>query len=391
MQDLFDEITTYVRFDDTDKAALLALSGPLAPSFEILVTDFYSRIAEHPAALSVISGGDAQQRRLQDSLRAWLERFFGGPWDDEYFALRARIGRRHVEVGLPQHYMLTALSLIREGLVAGALAHAGDRASALSGVTAINKLCDIELAIMLHTYREDSRHRLQASERLATFGEAASSICHELRNPLGVVASSTFLLTRRLGEDAYAQNHLERIQRQVDRSMKIIGSMIDIVRDAPLTPMRTAAAELAQQAVEQLAEERQRSVTLELPKEPVSVLADAGKSGQVLSNLLHNAADASGSDGDIALSVRTWFDGPRPMVRFLVSDSGPGVDPGVRTRLFEPLVTTKQMGVGLGLALSRKLARQQDGELTVVEGALSGAGFAFDLPFARPSKPPPGA
>lgn len=390
MQGLFAELRRYVRFGQGDEEALAQLAEPLSHSFVGIVDDFYARIVEHPEALAVITGGDAQIRRLQGSLHAWLKRFFGGPWDDDYFALRARIGHRHVEVGLPQHYMLTALSLIRERLCAEALSCAKEPAMALAGVTAINKLCDIELAIMLHTYREDSRRRLQTSERLATFGEAASSICHELRNPLGVVASSTYLLSRRLGEDAYARGHLERIERQVDRSMKIIGTMIDIVREAPVKPMRTSAAALAEEALKDLLEARQREAQLRLPDDPVNVLADASKSLQVLSNLLHNAADASGEDGTIELRVTPCRDAEGPMVRFVVSDSGEGVSQDIRSRLFEPLVTTKELGVGLGLAVSRKLARLQGGELSLIEGPLAGASFAFDLPAGRPSDPPPG-
>jgi len=101
---------------------------------------------------------------------------------------------------------------------------------------------------------------------------------------------------------------------------------------------------------------------------------------QILGNLLNNAVEATAPDGSVLLRVSELARDGRRLVRFAVSDSGPGVDPDIIGRLFEPLVTTKATGIGLGLALSRKLADQQGGELSLIEGELAGAGFALDVP-----------
>ena len=87
---------------------------------------------------------------------------------------------------------------------------------------------------MLHTYREDLLSRATRSERLATFGQLVGSIGHELRNPLGVIESSLFLLRGRAGDDDRVKKHLDRIGEQVRLSNQIISGLLDMVRDRPL-------------------------------------------------------------------------------------------------------------------------------------------------------------
>ena len=124
----------------------------------------------------------------------WLQQLFAGPWDDAYYDNRARIGRVHVRVGLPQRYNITAINIIRTQLCTQ-IAHATpDHVLACDRVEALDRILDLELAIMLETYKEDYTEQLQRRERLATFGEMTSAIAHELRNPLGVIESSVYLL-----------------------------------------------------------------------------------------------------------------------------------------------------------------------------------------------------
>ena len=380
MERVFEEIRAYVHFREEDQQALRDVGPLISPRFQDIVDDFYERIALHPNASRVFTDGAPQIARLKVTLLCFLDTFFTGPWDARYLAQRARIGRRHVEVGLDQHYMVTALSAIREQLcrAVGEVTAQDARPLLMRRIVAINKLCDIELAIMLHTYRADSERRLQTSERLATFGELMSAICHELRNPLGVIETSVFLLQQRIQDDP-AQEHMRKIQRHVGRCTRIITNMLDIVRDRPANIRSRHAADLAQRAAHLLQEELGRHVEVVVSTPAPAALADSDLTQQILGNLLHNAADATKSPAArIRLSVCAVDD----QVAFLVEDNGPGIAPEVRARLFEPLVTTKEMGVGLGLALSAKLAMQQEGQLRVVSSELGGAGFQLLLPLA---------
>ena len=158
----FAEMKRYVVFSDEDAARLAAFRATAAPHFERITQEFYDRIRLHEEAHAVFTG-EAQIARLQRSLVRWLERVFGGTYGEAYYAETAAIGRMHVKVGLPQRYMFTAMALIRVALVDIA------EASGAGGIQVARSICrllDLELAIMLESYRDDSISRIQHVERL---------------------------------------------------------------------------------------------------------------------------------------------------------------------------------------------------------------------------------
>lgn len=373
---IFEEIKRYVGFDAADGARLRAIGPRVAPHAEAISAEFYARIIEHPGASRSITGGDAQVFALRHTLTGWIRELFEGPWDLSYYERRARIGRRHVEIDLPQQYMFTAMNTIRGALTKVVADTAASPAEACEDVLAVDRLLDIELAVMLHTYREDSLARLQRTERLATVGQFAASIAHELRNPLGVIESSSFLLRKRVGDatDAVAR-HLDKIDAQVRVSNRIITGLLDLVRDVPATPREVPAGELLAAALEAVPQCTQR---VESSTEPgLVVRVDPDQFRQILVNLLANACDAAGPAGRVAATVRA--DGAD--VVFVINDDGPGIAPEVQARLFEPLVSTKVRGIGLGLALCRRLAERNGARVTLTRAALPGA--AFEVRVAR--------
>jgi hypothetical protein len=104
-----------------------------------------------------------------------MDSLLAGPWDEAYYERRARIGRVHVRIALPQHYMLGAIDVIRvemEQMVKRR--YAGRPEEELAIAVALAKILDLELAIMLHTYREDLLSQQARSERLATFGSSSA-------------------------------------------------------------------------------------------------------------------------------------------------------------------------------------------------------------------------
>ena len=160
---LYEEMKRYVRFTDADARALAALHPHAAPRFERIAVEFYDRIREHERAHDVFKD-EAQVERLQKSLVRWLHRIFTGPYDQAFFEETAKIGRVHVRVGLDQHYMLTAMALIRLALERIAVETMGESAPAVS--EAVHRALDLELAVMLGAYQEDHVARIQRLDRL---------------------------------------------------------------------------------------------------------------------------------------------------------------------------------------------------------------------------------
>jgi len=160
----FDELKRYVRFDERDGDALRAFWPHASPHFRTIADEFYGRLVEHEKAKSVFSGPE-QVERLKITLCAWMDLMLKGPWDEVYYELRARIGRRHVLIGLPQRYMFSAMTLIRVALKRIAHEMITDENLAIRVDVALAKIIDIELAIMLETYREAHVEMVQESER----------------------------------------------------------------------------------------------------------------------------------------------------------------------------------------------------------------------------------
>jgi len=158
----FQELKRYVRLDARDCELLRAFGQRAAPELPRIADEFYDRIREHEDAHQVLTG-EAQIKRLQRSLVAWLTRVCGGTYDEAYHEQTAVIGRVHVRIGLPQRYMLTAMALIRVELLRIADALPADEAGPTR--EALVRILDLELAVMLEAYKESYVERIEQVAR----------------------------------------------------------------------------------------------------------------------------------------------------------------------------------------------------------------------------------
>ena len=371
----FDDVKRYVDFGDRDTEALQAFLPLARPHFPGISSHFYARILEHPAANGAIRGGEAQVERLKQTLIMWMESGLAGPHDEAFLLRRARIGRVHVQIELPQQYMLTAMNVMRLDFKRVAEECYPEQPARLSAVSdAVDKLFDIELAIMLNTYQEDSLDRLSRRERLATIGQLAATIGHDLRNPLGVIESSLYLLRRRVDDDPKVQRHLDKIGAQVKTCNRIITDLLEMVRDRPPSRKRTELASLCEEACADL-KLGEASLVTDFPP-GFSFELDPGLVRQALSNLVLNAAQmVEGRPSTI--TVRAALEGET--LQLCVEDEGPGFEPGSLATVFEPLVSTRVKGVGLGLALVRSVATRHGGRAWAENLEAGGARVSFTL------------
>ncbi|MEM7608448.1 MAG: ATP-binding protein [Myxococcota bacterium] len=230
--------------------------------------------------------------------------------------------------------------------------------------------------------------RLRERDRLASLGEMAAGLAHEIRNPLGAIKASAQYLTD--GDGGDGDEFLGIIVEEVDRLNRVVGSFLDYARPATgnAAPLDIAAAvQRTAQLLSPQCTEAGVLLELALSENLPAVRIDAEQLRQVLLNLVQNAIHAlDGRKGaSICIGARKGRSRGRDTVILSVEDNGPGIAEDVQRRLFVPFVTTKDRGTGLGLAISQRIAGAAAGRLQVRSTLGQGSTFYLTLPAVRPA------
>ena|GEM_PF-618991 len=240
------------------------------------------------------------------------------------------------------------------------------------------------------------QEQLARSRRLATIGQLAAGVAHEINNPLAAIttcAEATLRDLRAAPETARAveergwAEYLEEIVRQALRCKQITRGLLDLSRQKRARREPVEINRLVEQCMRVFERRaRERGVGVEFAPDPAleTLATDEAMVRQILDNLLSNALDAVAEGGGVR--VATVADGER--VRVEVEDDGPGIPPDALTRIFDPFFTTKDpgRGSGLGLAISLTFAEAMGGTLTAESRAGAGARFRLWLPRRTPEK-----
>jgi signal transduction histidine kinase len=366
---LLEELKRCVGWSEEDEQTLRALHGSAAPHLSRIAKALAGTLLSHEGARQSLTGGEDKIEKLQGRMERWLHQLLRGPWDEAYYHARCRVGRWFVNSGLPEHRLFCAVNAVRRELFAVAAETYPSQPKELSAACLdLGHVLDLELAIVLRTYREDL-------ERLSTVGQLVGAIGHDLRNPLGVIETSVFLLRSRMGEDERTKKHLERIGEQVGVANNIIVDLLDIIRNKPLVKERVKLDAIIEGAAGALALPEAVILTsvgiagLEVDGSPVQLR-------RVFDNLLTNAVQAASPSGE----VRVHGSREKDEVVIAVEDTGGGVDEATARRLFQPLTTTKESGVGLGLAVVKRIVARHGGGVAYERCAGGGARFVVRLP-----------
>ncbi len=214
---------------------------------------------------------------------------------------------------------------------------------------------------------EEAQAALIQSEKLASMGQLAAGIAHEINNPLGVILLYAHLLFDRAAAGSEHRDDLKMIVEQADRCKTIVGGLLNFARKNKAVLRRADLAELVRRCVQAVKNSAAIDVEFENHGEEAHADVDPEQMMQVLINLFTNAIEAMPRGG--ALRIRTSrADG---VVSVRVSDSGVGIPPENRTKIFEPFFTTKQMGkgTGLGLAVTYGIVKMHRGNIEVESNA----------------------
>ncbi|MDR3639041.1 MAG: protoglobin domain-containing protein [Isosphaeraceae bacterium] len=384
LSERYRELQAYVGWDEEDVRRIVACAPRLEPYLPALIDDFYAEIECHPDARKVITGGPQQIERLKATLLRWVRDLFGGSYDEAYVEGRWRVGWRHVEIGLDQVFTNVALSRLRAGMCTALQEtwHGSPRELAES-VRSLNKLLDLDLAIIEDAYQAEYVGRLQRTERLATLGQVAGGVAHELRNPLNVVKTSVYyLLNARNPTPEKRAEHLLRIERQVELADGVITTLSNFAK-MPVATMRPTPVEpCVREALEASPPGNGIRLALDLPVSLPQALADGNQLRIVFGNLIRNARDAMAQGGQLSISA-SQVDG---MLEVAIADTGVGIPEADLFQILEPLYSTKARGLGLGLAIVRAILDKSGGSLRVESELGRGSVFTVRLMAAPAEK-----
>jgi PAS domain S-box-containing protein len=237
--------------------------------------------------------------------------------------------------------------------------------------------------------RREAANQMIQSSKLATLGEMATSVAHELNQPLNVIrmaaGNSRRKMSKGTANSAYLNAKLKRIEEQTARAAAIIDHMRMFGREAKERPESIDPRKIVRNALDLMGEQLRLAgveIVTELPESCSLILGHAIQLEQVILNLLTNARDAVAErEGEAKIILRVFEDDQG--VHITAEDTGGGIPADVLPRIFEPFYTTKEMGkgTGLGLSVSYGIVRDMDGAIRA-ENIENGALLVITLPIA---------
>ncbi len=225
------------------------------------------------------------------------------------------------------------------------------------------------------------------SERLAALGQLSAGLAHEIRNPLGVIKGSAEMLNQKLQDaNPLASELAGYISSEVNRLSTLVTRFLNFARPLKAETRPSDIIAVLDHAIKSVADqwqggavEVQRDYRANLPQVPL----DGSLAEQAFVNLIQNAYEAMGDKGGrLRVTARTRKDAGRTGIEVKIHDSGPGIPPEQQDQIFNPFVTTKATGVGLGLSIVSKILDEHGGSISVESSAGNGACFGMFFPLA---------
>jgi signal transduction histidine kinase len=232
-----------------------------------------------------------------------------------------------------------------------------------------------------HEELEQAQRQLIQSEKLASIGQLAAGVAHELNNPLGTITLFSSMLKKDLPENERWEKDIDLIIQEAERAAKIVKDLLSFSRETKLQPGLVNINSIIEESVSLLAQRslfRNIQVRKDLDNSVPTTFADPDLLKQVFFNIILNGAQAM--EGKGLLRIRSQFKYEQDMIEIQIQDTGKGISEEDQSRLFDPFFTTKEKGTGLGLALVYGIVSKHKGTIDVQSELGKGATFVLALP-----------
>jgi len=313
---------------------------------------------------------EGTERELRSSVENAAPRRFVEVGSRIRMAWRRRLPAELAEKGLrsPRPLLVEFEPLAADELRSGAL-----RTLGIGGVASLALVLMSAFLWRLTLRAERIQEERERDRRLASLGELAAVISHEIRNPLTSMKGHAQLLAEHLEPGSRDRDKAERVVREAVRLEKLASDLLSLVRSERIERTDVDPARLLREAAESVDPE---GIELVLEGAPPLWSVDAEKMLQVLTNLLRNAVQASPEPARPVAEVRV----DEGRLVFTVRDFGDGIPEGEEARIFEPFYTTRVQGTGLGLAVARRVVALHGGTITAANHPQGGAVLRVAIP-----------
>lgn len=239
--------------------------------------------------------------------------------------------------------------------------------------------------IKINDQLKDAQERLVRSEKLAAIGKLASGVGHELRNPLSAIKNALLVIKKKISvthvhTDTQKLNQLLAIvEKETERSIKIVNDLLGFSRTVKpvVSPAKVQSLIESSLSRVRIPEKINKIVKIEDPLPLISV--DAIQIEQVFINLIQNACDSMSMGGLLMIHAQE----ENSFLSICFTDTGCGIPDNIKTKIFDPLFTTKPRGIGLGLAISSNIIQRHDGYIDLKSKEGEGTSFIVRLPIAK--------
>jgi signal transduction histidine kinase len=242
-----------------------------------------------------------------------------------------------------------------------------------------------ELERNLEKIQELYYQQLQRADRLASVGELASSIAHEIKNPLAGISGAIQILSKEFSKGEREKEIFDEILKQINRVNKTIGDLLSFSKPSPLVIGVSNINKVIKDTlilVEQQAKQNNVLTELNLDPDIPNTEFDEKKIQQALLNLMLNAVQAMPDGGKMSVLSKAYFLNTRDYLLIQVKDTGPGIPQEYLSKIFDPFFTTKPNGTGLGLAIVKRIINEHAGKISVESAPAKGTTFTIELPVA---------